>query len=713
MSIMKARRTLTTVQSPTAVDQFLMSKMPSNPTARQEWCKERLLERSQQVLAQRNTPVFNQMKLPKRRRKRAQNAVWMKTQHSVIEKNTPHRPITSFDAKSNSSIKPKKPCKMQLFIHSSSNTPIVYTTQATATVSSIIKWYKKKNNILSHNICLSTSTGFKLCEALTLEDNGVGNDANIYVNIADIGLKGGADDKGSLQGSKNIDAAECGQTIREWSKEDVRRWTAEVVQLDGKYVEALFEEEVDGETLVLYKKEDLRTDFEIKRGPIMKLERNLKALLGDTKNKDQVDEGRIQLPVNICEWTVEHVENWLTSIRIDEKYVRKLRQEEVDGQVLKELTAERIADLTKEFELPRGPMRKILYNLKRIIRVSDTCTGMETDRQLQQTFQDLTIDTKQAPQTSHGDKKIQELPKGSIDWSTYSKKHNKEQATPSKIRQRAQKYSKLLTEKASLDLKLITDQDVSNYNKTCSLTLLHSKWGKAENLLEKQFCFLVLTPQKELTQNEIELLWAQLQKNCKLLVDMLPVKKKQLFEHKSKSMQSTIVRAEDKQPLSIRNTGVRMCPLMQKDEAVIAAHSMLVVLVDHEMLTSRKHCHIVHLDKEKKIEMLLTFDKNSPFAASYDSRNPGFKLTFSKRKQKDKLHKSFTESSDDSTSPDPDVEVQLSEKIDSAMPPLHIEDISIGSAQVINAAKYQEEKPKHVNLTTFRQFVIKRHSIRM
>lgn len=70
--------------------------------------------------------------------------------------------------------------------------------------------------------------------------------------------------------------------VENWTKEEVTRWLVQQVKLDGKKAERFQEEEVSGDCLVCFRKQDL-LDLELKKGPTVKILKELSRL----KNKPE------------------------------------------------------------------------------------------------------------------------------------------------------------------------------------------------------------------------------------------------------------------------------------------------------------------------------------------------------------------------------------------------------------------------------------------
>ncbi|KAL0146983.1 hypothetical protein M9458_057712, partial [Cirrhinus mrigala] len=67
------------------------------------------------------------------------------------------------------------------------------------------------------------------------------------------------------------------QQVEAWTKKEVYFWLTEVINIDKKYAERLYNEDVSGEELVWYQREDL-LDLGIKHGPAVKIINRLQAL---------------------------------------------------------------------------------------------------------------------------------------------------------------------------------------------------------------------------------------------------------------------------------------------------------------------------------------------------------------------------------------------------------------------------------------------------
>lgn len=81
--------------------------------------------------------------------------------------------------------------------------------------------------------------------------------------------------KGLTEGSQH--ESQFPEYVENWSKEQVSQWLLQHVNIYNKYAERLREEDVSGDCLVCFKKQDL-LDLEVKSGPAVKILAELRRL---------------------------------------------------------------------------------------------------------------------------------------------------------------------------------------------------------------------------------------------------------------------------------------------------------------------------------------------------------------------------------------------------------------------------------------------------
>ncbi|XP_077977628.1 sterile alpha motif domain-containing protein 9-like [Glandiceps talaboti] len=622
--------------------------MPSDPRERQDWCRERLHDRRQWCLRSQNIQIISTLKKPKRKRqyhgdtKTSQNTSFRMLKPKFQGKGT----LTT----------PAKSRSLQLFIFSDfittgKKTPVVLSVSVGATVTSVKKMFRKEKGMSSiRNLYITTSKGFKLCDALTMEDHGIENDANLYMKSTDSCLKGGADtgEPKKIKTRKKGKREDLDTEARGWSKEDVRRWLTRT-GLDKKYVDRLFDEEVDGETLLLYTKEDLAKDFEIKIGPSMKLQNDLEQVR-DLIPSSKRESATVSLPVDIDTWTIDHVEKWLSSLTLERKYIRKIKEEEVNGSVLKLFNPKKIVELENEFDMRKGPLRKLLYHVQAL--VNDDNTGIDDDKPAESSQKSNTSNTLSTYELTTSPLKLRAvsnergaeslLPSEKSSDNPRRDDRNNDQAItvtqrvcqeneidrkmegcsmdnsgqePLPLDKSMKEYVMLLRKNAFLDISQVQ----SKTGNVCSLHLLYSKWGKEENILERQFSFIILKMGEELNKIQIVALWEQIQRNVKHLITFLPDKEKALFDLNAPSKKGAVLLANNKQEVTLRSKGLKSCLITQKNLTTIAKHTINIVIVDNGMVTAKGQCYKAYIGNNSYPQLL--FDESCPFVASFDPCN--------------------------------------------------------------------------------------------
>nr|XP_006825609.1 PREDICTED: sterile alpha motif domain-containing protein 9-like [Saccoglossus kowalevskii] len=595
---------------------------PHDPMERSLWCQQQLAERRRCILSNQHITIVNKIKQSVRRRRRypANNAQIHDTQRGNIRKKII---IKKSKVEMNTS---KRPDKIQVFLYSDFSGPIRFVGMKTDQVSSIIKFISMTFNLPASKIRLATGTNFQLCEVLSLDDHGIDADTNIYVTIEESGLKGGADSEDAIKKktdeSKGDDDA-SNDNIHRWRKEDVRHWLINTVRMQSKYANMFYEEEVDGETLITYKEKDLLEDFKIKDGPLTKLlgyRDNLQIKVPPITFQD--------LPANLEEWTPNHVELWAKSINLDDKYIQVFKDEEYDGDALRFLTPEKIQRI---FSMRKGPMRKLLY---RIYAIADTLVDGRKQ---------LTSESQMGYSTSAMSQGPRKFPHTSSDKDTKSAINKAQPQTFNDVKTKEKQFTyaekhhdpdvlqciELLNRQLELDL--YKKADVSEYY-PCTLQLISGVFGKAANLLERQFCFLTLKKgQKELTSQETDLLWKQIQLNVKQFIRLLPANKQVIFDVNIETKGEGVARASDKQQFLLRDKGLAACPMLRKNLKSITMHTQLVLLVDSKMLTPTTLRYGTYLDIKNDDVVFFNFDENKRYATSFDCTK-NMTITFPQRR---------------------------------------------------------------------------------
>lgn len=165
--------------------------------------------------------------------------------------------------------------------------------------------------------------------------------------------------------------------IKKWTKEDVHQWLKTQVKVPHTCADKLLEEEVSGEDLLFFQKQDL-LDMEIKHGPAIKILTYLEELKRGSPQASKY-------PAYVEKWTKEEVYHWLLdNLKVYSKYADRLLKEDVSGDCLVCFSKNDLTDL----ELRHGPAVKILGKLGELNSVPEfkilTPTHINAHREQQQ-----------------------------------------------------------------------------------------------------------------------------------------------------------------------------------------------------------------------------------------------------------------------------------------------------------------------------------------
>lgn len=141
--------------------------------------------------------------------------------------------------------------------------------------------------------------------------------------------------------------------IKDWTTVDVREWLLSEVKVSLTCAERFFEEDVCGEYLVDYNKDDV-LELDIKHGPAVKIIHHL-------KQRNEQPKAEPQCPAYVHSWTKEQVNLWLLQhVKLYEKSAQRLLDEEVSGDCLVCFVKQDFKDL----EIKLGPAGNILKALR-------------------------------------------------------------------------------------------------------------------------------------------------------------------------------------------------------------------------------------------------------------------------------------------------------------------------------------------------------------
>ena len=143
--------------------------------------------------------------------------------------------------------------------------------------------------------------------------------------------------------------------VETWTTEDVHRWLMTEVKVDKTCADRFCEEEVSGDSLAYFEKEDI-LELGIKHGPAVKISSYLKGLKEGSRHESQ-------FPEYVENWSKEQVGQWLLQhVNIYSKYAERLQEEDVSGDCLVCFKKQDLLDL----EVKSGPAVKILAELRRL-----------------------------------------------------------------------------------------------------------------------------------------------------------------------------------------------------------------------------------------------------------------------------------------------------------------------------------------------------------
>ncbi|XP_062419237.1 sterile alpha motif domain-containing protein 9 [Pungitius pungitius] len=141
-------------------------------------------------------------------------------------------------------------------------------------------------------------------------------------------------------------------SIEKWTIEDVHHWLMQVVKVHETYANRFQEEEVSGDSFLLFTKKDI-LDLGINHGPAVKIKCYLESLKEGSQHQSQ-------FPAYVRTWSKEQVNQWLLQhVRLYSKYAERLQEEDVSGDCLVCFKKQDFLDL----DLKSGPAVKILAEL--------------------------------------------------------------------------------------------------------------------------------------------------------------------------------------------------------------------------------------------------------------------------------------------------------------------------------------------------------------
>ncbi|XP_074523923.1 sterile alpha motif domain-containing protein 9-like [Halichoeres trimaculatus] len=142
--------------------------------------------------------------------------------------------------------------------------------------------------------------------------------------------------------------------IEEWTEEEVHQWLTTVVKVHDIFANKFTEEEVSGNSLVVFTKTDI-LDLGIKHGPAVKITSHLESLKDGSQRKE--------FPAFALSWTKEQVSQWLVQhVKIYGKYAERLQEEDVSGDCLVCFKKQDFLDLG----VKSGPAVRILDQLNQL-----------------------------------------------------------------------------------------------------------------------------------------------------------------------------------------------------------------------------------------------------------------------------------------------------------------------------------------------------------
>ncbi|XP_070688700.1 sterile alpha motif domain-containing protein 9 [Pempheris klunzingeri] len=143
--------------------------------------------------------------------------------------------------------------------------------------------------------------------------------------------------------------------IEKWTKEDVHRWLMTEVKVHATCAEIFSEEEVSGDSLVVFEKKDI-VDMGVKHGPAVKITSYLQSLKAGSQPQ-------LEFPAFVEKWTKEQVNQWLLQhVKVYSKYAEQLQDQDVSGDCLVCFKKQDLLDL----EVKSGPAVKILAELRKL-----------------------------------------------------------------------------------------------------------------------------------------------------------------------------------------------------------------------------------------------------------------------------------------------------------------------------------------------------------
>ncbi|XP_051803516.1 sterile alpha motif domain-containing protein 9-like [Acanthochromis polyacanthus] len=141
--------------------------------------------------------------------------------------------------------------------------------------------------------------------------------------------------------------------VDNWTTEDVHQWLMTDVKVHQSCADRFSEEEVSGESLPLFGKEEI-IDLGLKHGPAVKITSFIQSLKAGSKHQSQ-------LPAYVEKWTKEQVNQWLLQhVKVYSKYAARLLEEDVSGDCLVCFRKQDLLDL----DVKSGPAVKILAELR-------------------------------------------------------------------------------------------------------------------------------------------------------------------------------------------------------------------------------------------------------------------------------------------------------------------------------------------------------------
>lgn len=394
-----------------------------------------------------------------------------------------------------------------------------------------------------------------------------------------------------------------------WDVKTTALWLSQIGL--KKYSDICEKEDINGRALLLLASKSpdkLVSIFQLRKGPetilIDSLEQHLKAF--DTDKPQTMWNSKKTFGA----WTEKDVCNWLEELHIPEACLKVAEEEEISGQAFSLLR--KSGNLKNVLQLKEGSWVVLEHELS---------LQLESTKMVKS--EKLSAD-KTSVSLPEDDSKEVEKCKAPFAANASSVRNDFE--TPKKVSLSGEEERLSLLQSA-LKLDIVVSEGPEKNE--CVVRSIFVKRGKAANVLEKMFNFIVIT-KEELTGDKPRRLWSKIRSKAADWLKLLPATDPQLFLWDGAS--HSFVHRPSGEKVSLREDGKVGQIFLEKLSDSEYKESQFMVLVDKQLLEEKKTLYTFSFDKKHKCSYNIKLSlKESNYHASFDANSPGQDFKWSKR----------------------------------------------------------------------------------